>query len=132
MDGVSDSDSDNKSSEDSEEVSEIDSDEDLRLTSTDEEKEKKKAKKDKRKPRDDPERVRARKQRELRREILRYFFVQPNYSLSKSNQPSIMLIAKCCHKHRAERIAAREKLAAERSPPRRREGRGDGWDPERF
>jgi len=103
VDGVSDSDSDNKSSEDSEEVSEIDSDEDLRLTSTDEEKEKKKAKKDKRKPRDDPERVRARKQRELRREILR-----------------------------AERIAAREKLAAERSPPRRREGRGDGWDPERY
>merc|ERR1719327_2402124 len=44
-----------------------------------------------------------RKQRELRREILR-----------------------------AERIAAREKLAAERSPPRRREGRGDGWDPERY
>ena len=43
-----------------------------------------------------------------------------------------MLIAKCCYKHRAERIAAREKLAAERSPPRRREGRGDGWDPERF
>merc|ERR1719216_61959 len=47
--------------------------------------------------------VRARKQRELRREILR-----------------------------AERIAAREKLAARRSPLRRKEGRKDGWDEERY
>ena len=71
MEEVSDSDDAGKSSDDSEDASEIDSDEDLRLTSTDEEKESKKGKKDKRKPRDDPERVRARKQRELRREILR-------------------------------------------------------------
>merc|ERR1719430_2323244 len=101
MDEVSDSDDAGKSSDESEDVSEIDSDEDLRLTSTDEEKEK--SKKDKRKPRDDPERVRARKQRELRREILR-----------------------------AERIAAREKLAARRSPLRKREGRGDGWEQDRY
>ena len=66
---MSDSEDGGKSSDESEDVSEIDSDEDLRLTSTDEEKEK--SKKEKRKPRDDPERVRARKQRELRREILR-------------------------------------------------------------
>ena len=72
MEEVSDSDDAGKSSDDSEDASEIDSDEDLRLTSTDEEKESKKGKKDKRKPRDDPERVRARKQRELRREILRW------------------------------------------------------------
>ena len=77
MEEVSDSDDANKSSDESEDVSEIDSDEDLRLTSTDEEKEK--VKKDKRKPRDDPERVRARKQRELRREILRWvLFIKSN------------------------------------------------------
>ena len=75
MEEVSDSDDAGKSSDESEEVSEIDSDEDLRLTSTDEEKESKKAKKEKRKPRDDPERVRARKQRELRREILRWILL---------------------------------------------------------
>merc|ERR1719237_947813 len=101
MEEVSDSEDAGKSSDESEDVSEIDSDEDLRLTSTDEEKEK--VKKEKRKPRDDPERVRARKQRELRREILR-----------------------------AERIAAREKLAARRSPLRKREGRGDGWEQDRY
>ena len=120
MEEVSDSDDAGKSSDDSEDASEIDSDEDLRLTSTDEEKESKKGKKDKRKPRDDPERVRARKQRELRREILRWVIF-----ISFHRAENICLFI------RAERIAAREKLAARRSPLRRKEGRKDGWDEER-
>ena len=117
MEEVSDSEDAGKSSDESEDVSEIDSDEDLRLTSTDEEKEK--VKKEKRKPRDDPERVRARKQRELRREILRWVLLA-NLRIKCQNFST-----------RAERIAAREKLAARRSPLRKREGRGDGWEQDR-